>query len=559
LIERGHSPNVLLEEIAFAATAMARADNWRDGIDALLERLGRSVNVSRVYLFELGQTDQGTLTHTCRHDWAAPGLDRQAGSARYTHEIIENYDPEFDSWIARRRRGETIRGHTRELTGVLREDFDFQQIKSFMSTPVHVDGVWWGHLGFDDCVEERNWVVDEVHLLQTTAVLIGASVAREGAARKLREDSALREAMIDVSLDGIIIIDAHGLVREFNPAAEAMFGRLRENMVGLPMAEALVPQGLRAAHEAGFRAATKQRRLSGPGTRAEMFGLRSNGTEFPLELSIVQIDRGQEILYAGFVRDLTDRRAAEERMRVAERDKASLARYFSPQLVERLIAIDKPLSVDHHQRASVLFVDMIGFTGFCAANSPATVIAVLRELLAILSRQVFAHHGTIDKFLGDGLMAVFGSPVSGLQDATNGVNCGLDLLRAVERWNADCGRTADAIKIAVGIHTGHVILGDIGSEQRLEFAVLGDTVNIASRVEGKCRSLDMAMLVTSEVMDAVAAEAAGTQATSFIDLGLQTLRGRETPVKLFGIPRNAFNSFGSDDATPSALSVARNV
>jgi PAS domain S-box-containing protein len=477
------------------------------------------------------------LTHTCRHDWAAPGLDRLAGSARYTHEVIENYDPVFESWIVRRRRGETIRGHTRDLTGVLREDFDFQRIKSFMSTPVHVDGEWWGHLGFDDCVEERDWVSDEVYLLQTTAVLIGASAAREGAAQKLRQDSALRAAMLDVALDGIIIIDERGLVREFNPAAEAMFGWPRAEIIGRPIAEAIVPPRLRAAHEAGFRAAMEKGRLARPRARSEMFALRATGEEFPVELTLVRIDQGQEVLCAGFLRDLTDRRAAEERMLLVERERASLARFFSPQLVEHLIAIDKPLSVDHYQRASVLFVDMIGFTGFCAANYPATVIAVLRELLAILSRQVFAHQGTIDKFLGDGLMAVFGSPVQSAQDATNAVNCGLGMLRAVDQWNADCGRFDDPIKVAVGVHTGHVILGDIGSEQRLEFAVLGDAVNIASRVEGKCRSLDMAMLVTADVVDAIGSEAAGVHAANFTDLGYQTLRGREAAVRLFGIPR----------------------
>jgi class 3 adenylate cyclase len=76
--------------------------------------------------------------------------------------------------------------------------------------------------------------------------------------------------------------------------------------------------------------------------------------------------------------------------------------------------------------------------------------------------------------------------------------------------------------------------------------VLEDTVNIASRVEGRCRSLDIAMLVPSDVMDAVAAEAVGVNTTSFVDLGLQTLRGRETPVKLFGVPRNASGALGSD-------------
>jgi hypothetical protein len=76
----GTSQSFLLAEIAFAATAMARANNWRDGIDALLERLGRAASVSRVYLFEVGRTGSGALTHTCRHDWAAPGLGRLAGS-----------------------------------------------------------------------------------------------------------------------------------------------------------------------------------------------------------------------------------------------------------------------------------------------------------------------------------------------------------------------------------------------------------------------------------------------------------------------------------------------
>ena len=517
---------------------MAQATDWRDGIDNLLERLGRSAAVSRVYLFEVEVTKDKVLTHGCFHDWAAPGLDRLAKSARYKREIIENYDPIFDSWIESRRRGQLIKGHTRELKGVLREDFDYQRIKSFMSMPILVDSVWWGHLGFDDCIREREWSIDEVHLLQTTAALIGASATREEATQKYHRNERLRAAMADVALDAIIVIDGDGIAREFNPAAEAIFGRSRSDVVGRKMSDLIVPEKLRPGHERGFKAATKDRQLRLPAVRREMSALRLDGTEFPIELALVQVDQGHEILYAGFIRDLTERKLAEVRIREVERERSNLARFFSPQLVDHMISIETPLSSDRYQAATVLFVDMIGFTTFCAENMPRTVIDLLRELLSILSQQVFANDGTIDKFLGDGLMAVFGSPKAGPLDCTNAIRCALSMQHAVAEWNRRAGRRdEEAIRIAIGIHSGHVIIGDIGSEHRLEFAVLGDTVNIASRVEGKCRSLGATILVTSEVMAALEAEGGSEVAKDFEDHGEQHLRGRSSSIHLYGVTR----------------------
>lgn len=530
------SHSVLLAEITLAATTMAQASDWRDGIDELLERLGRAANVSRVYLFEVERTKEGVLTHGCFHDWAAQGLDRLAKSARYKREIIENYDPVFDSWIESRRRGQLIKGHTRDLQGVLREDFDYQKIKSFMSMPILVNRAWWGHLGFDDCVREREWSIDEIHLLQTTAALIGASATREEATQKYHRNEKMRAAMADVALDAIIVIDGDGITRDFNPAAEAMFGRSRVDVVGRPIADLIVPEELRASHERGFKAATQDRQLRLPAVRREISALRADGVEFPIELALVQVDQGNEILYAGFIRDLTERQLAENRMREVERERANLARFFSPQLVDHMISIEKPLSSDRYQAASVLFVDMVGFTTFCAENMPRTVIDMLRELLSILSQQVFANDGTIDKFLGDGLMAVFGSPVPGPFDCTNAIRCALSMQNAVAEWNLRANRSDEgAIRVAIGIHSGHVIIGDIGSEHRLEFAVLGDTVNIASRVEGKCRSLAASILVTGEVMAAVEAEGGRDVAKDFEDMGEQQLRGRRSSVRLYGV------------------------
>lgn len=535
----GHvSHSFLLGEIALAATTMAQTSNWRDGLDELLARLGRASNVSRVYLFEIGKTREGVLTQGCFHDWADEGLERLARSAKYSHEIIENYDPIFDQWIERRLRGELIKGHTRELRGVLREDFEFQQIKSFMSAPVTVSGKWWGHLGFDDCVNERDWAIDEVHLLQTTAALIAASAAREQEAEKYQRVEKMRVAMADVALDAIIILDGSGVAIDFNSAAEQVFGRSRHDVIGRTIASLIVPERFRVKHQAGFHAATKNRALTTDGNRREMTAMRADGSEFPIELSIVQIDQGKEILYAGFIRDITERHAAETKMRAAERERANLARFFSPELVDHMISIETPLATDRYQPATVLFVDMIGFTTFCAENIPRAVIDMLRELLSILSEQVFDHDGTIDKFLGDGLMAVFGSPQAGPRDVSNAVRCAIAMHEAVSAWNMRTGRSAeDAVQIAIGIHSGHVIMGDIGSEKRLEFAVLGDTVNIASRVEGKCRSLGTSILFTADVMRGLVLEGGEDVAVDFVDFGLQDLRGRSTNIQLYGLGR----------------------
>ena len=234
--------------------------------------------------------------------------------------------------------------------------------------------------------------------------------------------------------------------------------------------------------------------------------------------------------------------SAQERLRRTERQRANLARFFSPQRIDQLMEIDTPLSVARYQPAAVLFVDMVGFTAYCSTMAPDAVIAMLRNLMALLSASVFSHEGTIDKFLGDGLLAVFGAPVPSPGDATNATRCALDMLYSVDKWNEHDHRSGDAaIRVAVGIHYGDIVQGDIGSDKQLELTVLGDTVNIASRVEGYCRSLDAAVLVTKALVDALHSEGSEDLATRFADQGPHLLRGRAEPVQLYGVGRSAWS------------------
>lgn len=225
-----------------------------------------------------------------------------------------------------------------------------------------------------------------------------------------------------------------------------------------------------------------------------------------------------------------------ERLRSAERERANLARFFSPHRIDQIMTAGAPFSMARRQPAAVLFVDMVGFTKFCVEASPESVIAKLREFLAMLSDAVFANSGTIDKFLGDGLLAVFGAPCRGPADATNAVGCALDMIRATRKWNERAAAAGwEPVRIAIGIHYGDVIQGDVGSDRQLELTVVGDTVNVASRVEAYCRQLKMTLLVTRPLMELLRAEGASDLANGLADQGSHVLRGRTDETQLFGM------------------------
>ena len=186
-----------------------------------------------------------------------------------------------------------------------------------------------------------------------------------------------------------------------------------------------------------------------------------------------------------------------------ETQRANLARYFSPNIVEELTTSHSALDGENVQHAAVMFVDIHGFTAMAEQLPPKQTLELLRSFHSRMSHEVFAHDGTLDKFIGDGLMATFGVPKKSPRDATNAIACALAMRASIEEWNEFRSRIEYVpIKIGIGIHYGPVIMGDIGSEERLEFAVIGDTVNVASRLETLSRDLDTAIVLSDDVMAA---------------------------------------------------------
>lgn len=217
-----------------------------------------------------------------------------------------------------------------------------------------------------------------------------------------------------------------------------------------------------------------------------------------------------------------------------ERERANLSRYFSPNVVDQLSQNDEPLKQVKIQNVAVLFIDIIGFTRLAAGRDPHQVITLLRGFHGRMEREVFRHNGTLDKYLGDGLMATFGTPSAGERDASNALDCALAMQKSLEIWNRERRRLGEPeIQAGIGIHYGETLLGDIGAN-RLEYAVIGTAVNVAARLEEMTRRLQTSIVMSDELR----LQAEQEQPTSDIGNGFechpdQEVRGLDDVMKVW--------------------------
>jgi adenylate cyclase len=206
--------------------------------------------------------------------------------------------------------------------------------------------------------------------------------------------------------------------------------------------------------------------------------------------------------------------------------RSRLGRYFSPSVASKLAedGVRAPAPEEHH--VTVLFAELTGFDDLAPSLAPAEVIAVLNDYYDLLVKIVFKYHGTLDKFLGCGLMAYFGAPIVDHRHADLAVRCGMEIVAAVERGRRQRWESGlPVLQVVVGIHSGPVILGNIGAEgRRLEYTAIGDTVNLAARIKS---------LATEQRVDILVSDATRELADKrFYWRGLEPLRvrGKAQPV-----------------------------
>jgi len=253
----------------------------------------------------------------------------------------------------------------------------------------------------------------------------------------------------------------------------------------------------------------------------------------PVDLSDLEITIRKTIDEIARIEALDRRRA------IAERARANLARYFSPNLVEMLAQRDEPLGALRRQNVAVLFVDIVGFTRMAEQMSPEAVAGLLREFHERMTRQIFACGGTVDKYIGDEILAVFGLPDVTPNDPANALLCAVGMTSAINAWNMERqGQGEPPLRIGIGLNYGPAVVGDVGGGKAFSFTVIGDTVNIASRLQRLTRSLDTPLVAGGSIVSAAKGSLV-PEVQDFLDRlhdrGDQALRGRSEPVSIWTV------------------------
>ncbi len=217
-------------------------------------------------------------------------------------------------------------------------------------------------------------------------------------------------------------------------------------------------------------------------------------------------------------------------------ERANLARYFSPNMVEALANTRHVMGQGRAQMGGVLFVDIVGFTAYSESRKPEAVIAFLQSFHSRIATAVFQHGGTVNKYMGDAVLATFGTPDTAEDDATRTLRCVRSILDTMQAWNekrASDGRSQ--VRFGLGAHYGPVVVGDIGEERCLEFAVVGDTVNTASRLEHLTRTVGVRSLISDALIVAAGEEGADTEdlLQGFEKAPPQELRGKREPLSVW--------------------------
>ena len=344
------------------------------------------------------------------------------------------------------------------------------------------------------------------------------------------------ESILRSMSNAVLTLDADGVLRKVNEAATRILRRGERELVGRALGElftgrnAWVNGSLDKVRAAGKTYITVDTALFVNGAEAVSVDL----TTVPL-LSISD----EPIGYMLMMEDIT----REKRMR------NTLSRYMSKAVMDQLLESGDAVLGGISREVSVLFSDIRGFTSISERLGAQETVALLNEYFTDMVDIVFAHEGVLDKYMGDMIMAVFGSVLQNADDPDNAVTVGNKMMTGLRELNARlAARGREPIRIGVGISTGQVVAGNIGSPKRLEYTVIGNRVNIAHRLEEANKFYGTSILFCSQTY------ARMKEQTPVREIDLIRVRGMETPVAIYeAIGHHTEDSFPHRDAALEAF------
>lgn len=291
------------------------------------------------------------------------------------------------------------------------------------------------------------------------------------------------ESILKSTSNGIVTLDAEGRIVTANAAAEVLLDQTRDMLVGRPTQElfAANPWVLDSLAKTD---ATGEAVLS---VDAEL--TRWSGSKASVNLTAMPLIDATEARIGSMLvlEDITE----EKRVR------STMSRYMSKEVADQLLSAGEAELGGKEQKVTVLFSDVRSFTSIAEALGPRETVSLLNEYFTEMVDVIFRHDGILDKYIGDGIMALFGSPFLGPNDADNALAAADEMMQRLATLNRRRAETGQApLDIGIGFSSGPTVIGNIGSVRRMEYTVIGDTVNLASRLEGATKQYGAKILLS---------------------------------------------------------------
>lgn len=330
------------------------------------------------------------------------------------------------------------------------------------------------------------------------------------------------ESLLQSMTEGLLAVSPEGRLEKVNRAAASMLGREGDpdGLVGesfdglLGDANPWLRDALRSVNDDGLAETVLDADLALPGP--------SGGRKISVNACVVQL-RDARSRDDGWLLVLED-------LSREKRVLSTMSRYMSKEVAERVLESGREVLGGTLQKVTILFADIRGFTALAERLSPEEVVSLLNEYFTIMTAVIFEHEGVLDKYIGDSLMALFGVPFRREDDADRAVAAARAMSRGLDAFNRRLLEGGQpAIDIGIGVNSAEVVMGNIGSPKRMDFTVIGDGVNLASRLEGANKTYSSRILASEFTIRELRGDC------PYREVDYLRVKGKQRPVTVFEV------------------------
>ena len=474
-------------------------------------------NVQQAGLLLFGEGDQHGLVHMAIHGEVTPY------DADLTPQIFAH--PELQGLVAHMREPQLLRGlRERPAFTALRDFLKARNVDDVLLVPLLAGQRCLGVLCVDATGREEGFGQADLELSSTVASLIVQVIENTRLYRVVTDERSTLDAVLRGATDPILLVGPERELLLANRAAETLFNLRLSEQRGRP---------LRAALDTGASALAQlipllDRQHQDNGAAEIQL---PNDITYSVSIAPVQSSDDQPLGKVTVLRDISPIKRLERQER--ERERAVFRRYVSPQVTEQLLNAGDAFGEPTEREVAVIFADMRGFTTITERTDPRVLIErILNRYFTAMTEALYAHDGTIDKFLGDGIIGVFGSPLAHTDDPQRALAAAVEMQRRfavlAATWQAELGY---AIGMGIGVGYGRAVIGNIGSAQRQDYTLIGDVVNTASRLSGLAQGGQV--ILSHHLVDALPATYTSPWPVTLI--GPVELKGKQEPHLIYEV------------------------